>query len=162
MDQILGIGRTVYETSTTRDKLYNIFDRYDVPESLRSFYSRIHESEKVVVGEFHFNTINEIVELYVDIDTTDNDELIQWLNIGHKYLGMGHMCIMVFDPRVQKFYFRHDGGANGWERESIYNYFEGLEFNPNNPKFRHNMFDFNDALQHIVTNDYENYMLSEP
>jgi hypothetical protein len=72
------------------------------------------------------------------------------------------MCILVYDPRVNKFYFRHDGGANGWERENVYNYFEGSDFNPNDPKFSHNMFDYDNVLQHIILGDYADHMLSEP
>ena len=34
-----------------------------------------------------------------------------------RYIGMGHILIVAFDPRDGKIFYRVDGGSNGWERQ---------------------------------------------
>lgn len=158
---ILGIGRTERYVSQRREKLQVIHDRYTVPQQLRNFYSKISEDEEIVVNDFKFCTINEIFENYRDIDDVSNDEMISFFRVGYSQMGMGHVCLLVYDPRVDKFYFRHDGGSNGWERESVYRYFEGPKFDPMSIEYADKIMTFDEALQHIVVGDFVKYIIME-
>ena len=41
---------------------------------------------------------------------------------------MGHVIVLSYHPNTSKFFMRHDGGANGYEREEHYNFYHN--YNP--------------------------------
>lgn len=158
---ILGIGRTERSSSQQKERMQVLLDRYSVPEQLKNFYSKISDDEELAVNKFQFCTINEILENYGDVEDVSNDEMISFFCVGYSQMGMGHVCLLVYDPRAEKFYFRHDGGSNGWERESVYRYFEGPKFVPTSVEYADKIMTFDEALQHIVVGDFGKYIIME-
>lgn len=164
MDNILGIGRTIKDTTPEFGKLKNIIALYGLPHELVTFYSKLSHDETIIVNEFHFNTIDALNEAYQEVYDAKlrNEEITATFNIGYKYTGMGNTCILVYDPRVQKYYFRHDGGSDGWDRERVYKFFEGTDFDPRSQQYAKQVFCFDTALKHLIYNDFEYIMIMDP
>ena len=38
-----------------------------------------------------------------------------WSDVACRYLGMGHYLMLAYSPEHRAYFFRHDGGSNGWE-----------------------------------------------
>jgi len=161
MEQLLGIGRTVRDGSNALQEIDYILKLYNSPQQLTTFYSMIYPDERLIVKDFNFHTINEIVERYVEVRKDSTAEVTFGFEIGYKNLGMGHACVLVYDVRVNKYYFRHEGGSNGIERENVYNYFECGGFDPTKIGYKNKLFDIDDALWIVIHSKCEEFMFVE-
>lgn len=72
------------------------------------------------------------------------------IDVGIIYAGMGHVIILTWDRIKQKYFFRLDGGSNGWDRESNEKFFL-TKLNLNNEKYKDKLFD-GDKVIEIVNN----------
>ena len=56
----------------------------------------------------------------------DNDQT-KICDLALTYLGMGHVKVLSFDVSSKMIYTRHDGGANGYERDDHWNFCKSLD-----------------------------------
>lgn len=133
-------------TEENKNKLNRILDMYGVDEELRKFYYSREYEDEVVIDKYTFYSIKNIIEEYEDVE---KENISKQFEICYTMIGMGHTCVLVYDPRVQKYLFRHGGGSSGVDNYYIMKYFED-EFDPNNPEFRTYLFNFNDAINKII------------
>ena len=105
-------------TSNIPDKYHDIFSKLGF--STRILYSFIGENKEYQINEFTFFTLKEIQKRMNNYN--------HFFDIGLKYAGMGHIIVLSYHPQSKKFFFRHDGGSNGYEREEHRNFY--LNFNP--------------------------------
>ena len=162
MEQILGCGRIQQDETPEHIAIKKVLKKYGSPQELSKFYTLVRHDERIKVGEFTFYTIDETNEVYESMTHDDIGEVVSTLRIGYRYIGMGNMCSLMYDPRIRKYYFRHDGGCNDWERTSLYEYFENPKFDPTDQKYETKVFEFDDALRHVVKNTYCDFMITMP
>lgn len=55
----------------------------------------------------------------------DKDNYSGFIDIGIKYMGMGHIAVLSMDKDSGKLFIRCDGGSNGFEREGYWKYYQG-------------------------------------
>tara|TARA_B100000674_G_C37949854_1_gene966713 strand:- start:984 stop:1658 length:675 start_codon:yes stop_codon:yes gene_type:complete len=91
----------------------------------------IHSKESYDSDCFTLFSLNEI------IDRSENYKY--FLDIGMKYAGMGHVLILSYEPYVQQFFFRNDGGSNGYDCEANYKFYSNFkplsDMNKHEPHF---------------------------
>jgi hypothetical protein len=155
MDKIFGSDRNVQKEDPIRNELFNILDYYNAPCELYDFYKLMKPEEAISCCEYKFHMIKDTVENYGSMENPKKS-----FDICYAYMGMGHVCALVYDPKVTRYYFRHDGGSNGWEREEINNFFE-IVFNPRDSKYAKRMFTFEQAIEHVSKGCGHEYMISE-
>lgn len=106
---------------------------HDANEELRTILdtelSFLHESMKYAYSYFN-NLNNEIyannwtffsVKTILDRYNTCKADNVYTIDIALKYFGMGWIRIMFYDPILNTFNIRDDGGSNGFDREINYN-----------------------------------------
>ena len=109
------------DIDTTKNISYeyrNTFSKLDF--STRILYSFIGENKEYQINEFTFFTLKEIQKRMNNYN--------HFFDIGLKYAGMGHIIVLSYHTKSKKYFFRHDGGANGYEREEHYNFY--YNYNP--------------------------------
>ena len=95
-----------------------------VGTSLRDIYRDLTDPDHgFVLGEWSFLSAKEIAE-------RSESYKPKMLDIGVKYLGMGHVIVISYIPGTDRFFLRRDGGSNGWEREEYYNKYSDSKFVP--------------------------------
>jgi len=155
MEKILGEDRKVQPENASRNKLFKILDYYNAPVELYDFYKLIRPDEMITCGEYKFHTINDTVECYGDMTNSKKS-----FDVCYAYIGMGHVCALVYDPKVVRYYFRHDGGSNDWDVKENHEFFEN-KFNPRDKKYAKLMFTFEEIIQHILDGSTNEFMISE-
>lgn len=168
IDALLGTDCKIQDTDPIRDRLISILKKFDSPKTLCDFYRRIKPEQKIeyvmssengIDEVFYFHSIDEIVKFY-DKLTDEQIGRIHKYDIGYHYIGMGHICALVFDKRNGKYYFRHDGGSDGWEVEAVNKFFDN-KFDPTNGKYKPYMFSFDEAIHKIMATDISKVMIME-
>ncbi len=46
-----------------------------------------------------------------------------WQDLACRYLGLGHYLMLCHSPLLRGYFFRHDGGGNGWEEQHNYEFY---------------------------------------
>lgn len=157
MDTIIG-ERMDQEMNKETKKLFQILEKFNAKEELYNFYRKIDINEVIIHNGFEFYNIREHLKIYDE--NSDRFEKSNEFNIGFKYIGMGHIYKLVYDKRVRKYYFRHDGGSDGWAVISTDDYFV-VNFNPRNKEFEKNMLTFEEAMKVIVNETIEEIVIME-
>ena len=143
----------------TNDNLVNIQDNYNYENS------SINEH----IADFIENFPQELYTLWIIID---NDNLcilcnrFRFLNLQEvfsgkelyrhfydvaiKYMGMGFYLVLSIDKNSKQFFFRMDGGSNGFDREGYFQLYKNM-----NPSVTYSeyMIDFNEMTKSIINDD---------
>ena len=82
----------------------------------------------------------------------DKDDYQHILNIGIIYCGMGHVSVLTMDKNSKKFFFRPDGGSNGYEREAYDKKYYILKPSEDED-FKDRLLSFNDIMDRILSLD---------
>lgn len=88
-------------------------DDYVIDENLINFFKDKPYNSETYLNEWtimSFKNIMDRCDVY-------QKEGICVVDIGFRYIGMGHIKLIFYDPITQKYYFRSDGGSSGYERE---------------------------------------------
>jgi len=117
--------------SKSHQEMYKI-----LPIGLNILYGSIQENQKANLNEFEIMDIKSI-NLY-------QNKFNLFIDIACRYAGMGHYLILSMVKDSDKFFFREDGGSNGWEIEIIQKKYS--EFNLGTDIKQH--FIFNDIILH--------------
>lgn len=70
------------------------------------------------------------------------------IDIGHLYRGMGHYCVLAWCSKINKYFFRYDGGSNGYEREHNELFFL-TKFDPSDEKYKEKLINFENTIKMI-------------
>jgi hypothetical protein len=108
--------------------------------STRILYSFIGDNKEYQINDFTFFTLREAQKRM--------NNYKYFYDIALKYAGMGHVLVLSFHPNTNKFFVRHDGGANGYEREDHYNFY--LNYNPEIDTSRKSVF-FDYEINKLIT-----------
>lgn len=133
-----GENLNIDTTENISNEYRNTFSKLDF--SMRILYSFIGDNKEYQVNDFTFFTLKEIEKR---INTYNN-----FFDIALKYAGMGHVLVLSYHPNSGKFFVRHDGGANGYEREEHYNFYQN--YNPEIDTSRKGIF-FNFEINKLIT-----------
>lgn len=158
---IFGDNRDVCGETLKRNQLFNILQLYHADEYLYNLYFRMKDEEQVVVGNFIFYSIENIVDIYCRNGILNENacNFARQFEIGMANIGMGHTCVLVYDPKVSKYYFRHGGGSDGNAGMYTYLYFNSDKFDPTSSEYSKYIFDFPSAIKLIITKRYGSFML---
>ena len=85
-----------------------------IPLQLKILYYLINSSNREIsFKEFTLFSIQNLIQRFEKRKSLD---IIHFLDIGLKYLGMGHVCVLTLDLNKQMCFLRYDGGSNGYDR----------------------------------------------
>ena len=105
----------------------------NLPYELQTLYFCINDiNTEIKIKDWTFLTLKEMMErseFYENI-----------LDIGTKYMGMGHIYVLSYDTKNHRFFIRHDGGSNGYDRENYFNHYKTLDTNIINQDMIYNTF----------------------
>ena len=90
------------------------------PEILK-LYERIGYYKEYQFKYYTFMTLNEILKRKVNYENL--------YDIALRYHGMGHILLISYHPKSERFFFRMDGGSNGYDREYNYNKYKNYDIN---------------------------------
>lgn len=87
------------------------------PEILK-LYKIIGYDKEYNYKNYTFMTLNEIIER--------KNNYNYFYDIALTYMGMGHILLISYYPTKKKFFFRRDGGSNGYDRQEYYNKYKNF------------------------------------
>jgi hypothetical protein len=90
------------------------------PELLK-LYEKIGYNKEYLFKSYTFLTLNELIKRK---GTYEN-----LYDIALTYLGLGHILVISYHPKSERFFFRMDGGSNGYDREANYNKYKNCDIN---------------------------------
>jgi hypothetical protein len=125
--------------------LENLITEFEIPITLAMLF-RIFSNKN---AEIKIKNMT-ILSPYQIIKDKNNYKYI--LNIAIIYCGMGHISVLTMDKNTKKFFFRPDGGSNGYEREDYYNKYYILEPSKDE-NFKNRLLSFNDILDQMLSVD---------
>lgn len=133
-----------YSVFTLNSKYNEFLHKYPFHIGLVSVYNCVGNEKEMSINNFTFFTLDEVIERSTIYDNI--------LDIGLAYMGMGHVRVLSMSKTNGKFFFRADGGANGYEREAHYNKY--LHFIPSDDI----LYSLEDTLEKLKSNNiFENY-----
>ena len=107
---------------------------------------------QVMIKDFTFLSLSTLNQ--------DKEEYDHFIDIATSYIGMGHIYVIAMVKATGKFFFRHDGGSNGYESLFTYQKFQHFE-----PTEEHSdkLFDFKQILNIILerTNQEDQFSFSD-
>ena len=125
--------------------LENLITEFEIPITLAMLF-RIFSNKN---AEIKIKNMT-ILSPYQIIKDKNNYKYI--LNIAIIYCGMGHISVLTMDKNTKKFFFRPDGGSNGYEREDYYNKYYILEPSKDE-NFKDRLLYFNNILDQMLSVD---------
>lgn len=139
--------------------------KHTLGPSIRDIYLGINSWDHgFIVNDWCFFSVKEIDSMMKKHSDQTNKKMI---DIALTYCGMGHVIILSYIPNTDKFFFRQDGGANGYEREDNYDRYENENFKPSDlPAYNENISHMcknqktkeKNKLQILVQYDYHDLM----
>lgn len=162
--KIFNIQKSVCDETEHRNALFKILKMYNADEYLYNYYFRIDDNDIIIIGDFMLYSINSIVDAYKDFVDAERDKEIliaQQYEIGYTDIGMGHTCVLVYDSRVRKYYFRHGGGSDGNAVSSTCAYFNSDMFDPTAPEYAKYLFDFPSIIQCVIDKKFGSFMIMD-
>ena len=104
----------------SEDNHWDVINKYSFPNSLAYLYQMLDcEIEAKSIGgdygSWSLIPLRRIDHIQSIFNTCDEYTGCS-VDFAHRYMGMGHVCVASWYPETQTFYYRHDGGANGWEQ----------------------------------------------
>ena len=73
----------------------------------------------------------------------------KFVDIGESYMGMGHYCVLAWDRGTRKYFFRHDGGSNGFEREEKEKFFM-TKLNLEDERYKDKVMTFDEVIKTLI------------
>ena len=86
---------------------------------LRLLYTLMGSTINGNVNNFTFFPLQDIMNRY--------ENYPNFYDVGLISVGMGHVICLSYSKKNNKYFFRCDGGSNGWEREGYHKYYNREE-----------------------------------
>ena len=92
----------------------------EMPEGLNNNIQRMYKiigdpDKEVYIGYWTIMSLNQVLDRFKNLKDKKQERVF---DIALRYAGMGHVDILSCDLQTHKLFMRHDGGANGWERQA--------------------------------------------
>lgn len=84
-----------------------------LPQELTQIYSKYNKDVEFSVFSWTFLSETEILKRYEQFVKEGQNRCV---DVAFRYAGMGHVCVLVYDPVSQHVFEQNDGGANGYDR----------------------------------------------
>ena len=112
---------------TRIEEVNQIFEKLPLHNSLKKIYQVIGnpEVEYYYGGDWTLLSLKKMKSIYEKYVINNQRRAVDFAMI---YAGMGHVVVVTYDPVTDKIYYRHSGGANGYEQD--YNYKFALQYEP--------------------------------
>jgi len=104
---------------------------------IKAIYNFIEPNKELYVCDYNFFSLDEIIKR--------SKNFPNFIDIGLKYEGMGHVIVISYYIKEDRFFLRRDGGSNGWDREGNHQFYNRTEYEPNNKS----LFSFNNFFDVI-------------
>ena len=103
---------------------------------------------KISCNHFSFHSILDILN---NIEYIKGQGQTRYIDLGMSYHGIGHWVCLAWDKIENKFFFRLDGGSDGWQREENEKLY--ISFNPSDEKYKEKLFDIIKTIDILNTID---------
>ena len=108
--------------STVMKKLHKI----PLPINIRILFTAIGRTDiETYYNDWTLLSLDKIEKMY---NQYVKDGQKRSVNFAMKYAGMGHVCMVSYDPETGKIYYKMENGANGYDSE--YNYKKARDYVP--------------------------------
>ena len=125
------------ENTTELDSQHILFfNKFPFDKTIKQIYLNVGNNREIDLNKFTFMALDEIIKR--------QNNYQNFIDLGIYYLGMGHVKVLSMSKQNGKFFFRNDGGSNGYERESNYNLYKNYQ-----PKINE-LIGFNNAINQIL------------
>ena len=103
------------------NEVNKIFENVPIHDKLKKIYQVIGNPQvEYYYGEdWTLLSLNKIKSLY---ENYKKEGQIRAVDFAMIYAGMGHVIVTSYDPVSDKIYYRHSGGANGYEQDDNYKF----------------------------------------
>lgn len=137
------------------EKVNDLQKEYNFPLEISLLFCHPQKSNQMIKYKyFTFYGLNQILA------NIKHSKLLyehsRFLDLGQRYHGLGHWVVLSWDKKQKKFFFRLDGGSDGWQRTSREEFYF-TKFNPEDEKYQNRMLDWKDVLDLITTDKIMNF-----
>jgi hypothetical protein len=99
---------------TDPESVLSILDQKMTGDPVKAIYRDIKDHDHgFTVNNWTFLSANEI-------RTNQHEYNDKFFDIAVRYNGLGWIVVLAYIPETNNFFFRHDGGSNGYDRDSNY------------------------------------------
>ena len=118
---------------------------------------------------YYYEILNDVSNHKNEIDYVSNDFYLipiddikernyeprdcYYTNIGLKYCGMGHFITLCYDKHFHKYFFKFDGGSNGYEQEDTNNSILKFKDHPDYEKYLVTFSQANNIMTKTIDDD---------
>ena len=120
---IYGISR--FTDQRVRKEYDNIITVLNLPNELEIIYKIIGLPNAILVlvkDERNILYLDKLEQVF-----QNKEAYSHFIHLGHIYLGMGHIIGIGYSKITKKYFFRRDGGANGYECADHYNNYKDMQ-----------------------------------
>jgi len=68
----------------------------------------------ITIGEWTLYSLKQTIERLLSL--RQEHSTITWTDLGHRYMGLGHIEVLRMDISTGELFIQHDGGSNGYDR----------------------------------------------
>jgi hypothetical protein len=68
----------------------------------------------ITIGEWTLYSLKQTIERLLSL--REEHSTITWTDLGHRYMGLGHIEVLRMDISTGQLFIQHDGGSNGYDR----------------------------------------------
>jgi len=109
-----------------------------LPEHLQFLYNKVDPDQEINVGRFVLIKLSNVYER--------RNTWSCFVDFGISYIGMGHVVVLSMEKESKKFFFRRDGGSNGYDRQDNYDKYSKFVIDKNNE----NLMTFDYVINYII------------
>jgi hypothetical protein len=81
----------------------------------------------ITIREWTLYSLNQTIKNIMQL--TEENSTITWTNIGHRYMGLGHVEVLRMDIESGDLFIQPDGGSNGYERVDYWEMYKNQKIN---------------------------------
>ena len=84
----------------------------------------------ITIGDWTLYSFNQSIEYIKELK--DENSKITWTNLGHRYIGLGHIEVLRMDIENGDLFIQPDGGSNGYDRQYYWELYLHQKINSTN------------------------------
>jgi len=131
-----------FDKNIVIDKKYQKFINNNFNSlAFKIIYNFVNPNKEILIEGYTFFSLDEIINR--------SKNYPNFIDIGLCSHGMGYVKVIAYYPSKNKFFFRMDGGSNGWDREGYSQFYNRLEYIPED-KSLFNIVDFFDVINRDI------------
>lgn len=81
----------------------------------------------IAIREWTIYSLNQAIKNVMQLK--EQNSTITWTNIGHRYMGLGHVEVLRMDIESGDLFIQPDGGSNGYERLDYWEMYKNQKIN---------------------------------